>query len=121
MNKRQKKKNIQRKWERIIRADRQWDQAYLYEILAFKLELMADYFQGPDTISLSAPTIGKDIRESAVLARNLAEKEYSDELPFSDEVIAAAIENGGFPSELQEKADLDRLMDLMKESLNWWD
>lgn len=121
MKKRQKKKNIQRKWEEILRKDQQWDQAFLYTILAFKLKLMADFFEGPDTYSLGASAIAQDIRRAAVLADRLAEKDYVDEVPYTDQVIALAVQNGGFPAELQEKADLDELMDLMKNSLNWWD
>lgn len=121
MNRRQKKKAMMRKWESITRFDHQWDQHYLYKILDFKLGLMADFFEGPDAVTLSAPAIGKEIREAANLAKKLTKGEYFDDTPYSDEVIEEAVKNGGFPSELQQKADLDRLMDLMKESLTWWD
>ena len=121
MKKRQKKKNLQKKWDALIRADRQWDQSYLYRILAFKLELMADFFEGPDAVTLSAPTIGKDIREAARLAKILADKDYLEEFPFSDEMIAKAIEASGFPDELAEQEDLEKLTELLKTSRNWWD
>lgn len=97
------------KWKRIIYTDRDWDWAFLYTLIEFKLENMAKYHRTYG-ITYNAGTLAEEMEECARLLRRIRDEDYK-------------WEKGGIVEMQREmEADEEVLWTLIKEkSRNWWD
>lgn len=59
------------RWFLIIWRDRDWDHAYLLDLLRFKLERMAEYHE-KHGITVSAPQIARQLRLTALVCDRLS-------------------------------------------------
>ena len=137
------------KWRKVIYNDRNFDQYFLYKILATKLEHMEDFFIN-DAYSANADKEAHKLMIIKNLAKRLAEENYltnatieydklyknkelfgfepSDNLNFSTLInLGTKHQNNMFDkaykhSDYMEKQDKDMLFNLLKKNIdNFWD
>lgn len=137
------------KWYNVIYYDRDFDQCYIYKILATKLEHMEDFFKN-DAWSTKADKEAHRIMIAKNLAKRLSnenyltnatieyDKLYSDKDLFDSEPtenpklgrlinVGTKHQNKMFDrackhSEYMEQQDKDMLFDLIKKNIDaWWD
>lgn len=97
------------KWKRIIYVDRDWDWAFLYRIMAFKMENMAECIEKYGCHYEKATTV-EELRECTKRLRRVEEENYG---------------GGELTWEYVEKLiskDEERVFKIMKEKARgWWD
>lgn len=67
-------------WFPLIWKDRDWDYAYLEDIIRFKLHKMHKFFDGPDPYVVDAKNIAKEIEEAYELLTRVHEDIYLERL-----------------------------------------
>lgn len=98
------------KWKRVIYVDRDWDWAFLYRIMAFKLENMADLHEKYGIWMDKDPAI-QDMRECAKRLRRVAEEDYETGQELTFEIV-----------EKLTVEDEEWIYKTMKEKARtWWD
>jgi len=127
-------------WFKIIWNDRQWDHAWLYDIMLKKLELMEIYFKSNKTHCVEAERISKEIKTCKDALQRLNDDDYStvefkqylnkislydiinnekDDVTDS-EMIDLHNKNRIYEQE-QIELDMKIFFDMFSKSLNWWD
>lgn len=95
------------KWFPIIWKDRDWDQAFLLEIMRFKMKNMAELHRKYG-ISVNSEEYAKQLEECSKLAEQLSKEDYDTE-DYKEE------------NKLIED-DLDKLFTSMRNNIRaWWD
>ena len=98
------------KWKSIIYVDRDWDWAFLYRIMAFKMENMADLHEKHGIWADKEPAI-QDMRECAKRLRRVEEENYGAGIEMKWEAAEKLIEE-----------DEEWVYKTMKEKArSWWD
>lgn len=96
------------RWFPVIWCDRDWDWAYLYQIIEVKLHYMSR-LQREHGVCVNAGHLAGEMEEAAELLRSIREDDYIYESGYA-----------GHLTKLQ--ADLDRFAELFRtRSLGWWD
>lgn len=96
------------KWKNIIYVDRDWDWAFLYRIMAFKMELMAANIEQYGCHVGKEETV-EELRECAKRLRRVEEENYGRETKW--EVVEKLIEE-----------DEEWIYGCMKKrARSWWD
>jgi len=96
------------KWKRIIYVDRDWDWAFLYQIIEFKLEQMI-ILQNKYGVCEDKDIIVTEMRRAQTLLKRLVEDEYGNNLNAE-----------AYYTEMYK--DRNELFTLMEEkSMGWWD
>ena len=132
------------KWFKIIWNDRDWDFAYLLKILRFKLENMRDSAR-TDWITERALDDADQMDECVQLISNIIENKHEElaialheekygpsvfesgdsygiTYPLADDKEASAAMSEAFTKAYQqEQNDVNRLFEIMKNILHWWD
>lgn len=97
------------KWRKIIYRDRDWDWAYMYELLEYKMRCMAKYHEDYGQV-VSSPHIASDLRRAADLLHRIRREDY----PWSSNTYEDI--------EAQMKEDETELWELVRlRSRTWWD
>ena len=107
------------KWSPIIWNDRDFDQAYMYEMLRFKLKNMEDFFYSDRTWCIGSERRAKEIKICRILLDRIIKEEYG-EFDFDDPKRNGMkyLKNEAYM--LQQ--DLDMLCHIIaKKSQDWWD
>ena len=71
-------RNWRRRWLKVVKADRDWDGAYLLELINHKLHLMLDFYSSdePMQVDESRLQIVKELKEVCELGDNILNDTY---------------------------------------------
>ena len=106
------------KWAPVIWKDRDWDQAFLYEIMRHKLKLMEDYFYSDHTMCVDAKKRAEEIKTCRILLDRILKEEYIEFDPNKCPYPWDYFKNEAY----MLKQDIDYLFKIMsKRSSDWWD
>lgn len=98
------------KWKRLIYNDRDWDWAFLYRIMASKMDNMADYHEKHGVWAGKDNAI-HDLRECAKRLRRVEEEDYETDQELTWEVVHKLV-----------LEDEEWVYSVMKEKArSWWD
>ncbi len=111
-------------WLPVVWEDRQFDFAYIFDILQFKLRLMEEYFRNANIIE-DSEKIADSIKECKIILDRIQKNDYLPndilEWPMTEENRKKIIE-AGQKEEIEYSADISRFFTKMaKEIQNWWD
>ena len=132
------------KWWPIIKEDYDWDYTSILELLEFKLNKMAEYFESENAITLEAEKEAKEMKEAAFLCRKLIDDNFFDFEIWDKWHSKPCNKDGQFPplvlteeqqkeyekdmQEIHEKEALERqetlnqLCEILRTRLfGWWD
>jgi hypothetical protein len=98
------------KWRKVIWNDRDWDWAYLYQAIEFKLLEMAKLHRKYG-ICVNAEEMAADMEKAARLLRRIYEDDYYPDEEWNYE-----------KSRFMQQADLYNFAKLFRDkSMTWWD
>lgn len=98
------------KWKSIIYVDRDWDWAFLYRIMAFKMESMADSIETYGLHWGKEVTV-EELRECAKRLRRVEQEDYGNGREMKWEIVEKLIE--------EDEALVYKTM--KEKARSWWD
>ncbi len=133
-------------WLPIIWNDRQFDQAYMFEILIKKMEIMEKFFRSENTWSADALIYADQIKKTRETLQYINDEKYHEEAfelyykvyPFDEERFNKMMNNQPYEKDSEEKTQMFRdsmakseklyikamnsfCRDLKEYSRGWWD